>query len=204
MINSDEFTVKPVPSYFKGPPWIFDNYIPPELREIVLNNLGRLHWEFGWKSNPSTDIYSFFHTHLGGSRLPDHSGAAQYGCELEVSARHQSIYSIWEKIDLLCPKQKLVRCYANAHVYGCDGTVHTDSVKDNSYTWIYYPHKVWKPNWAGETVFFEGDEIIASIHPKPNRLIVFPGRMSHVARGVSRTCPVMRHSIMFKTEVPNE
>jgi SM-20-related protein len=50
-------------------------------------------------------------------------------------------------------------------------------------------------------VFFtqDGSDILASIYPKPNRLIVFPGAIPHVARGISRTCPKLRITLMFKT-----
>jgi SM-20-related protein len=68
---------------------------------------------------------------------------------------------------------------------------------------VYYPHGVWWPNWAGETVVFNADksDIIAAVYPKPNRMVVFPGCLPHVARGVSRTCPELRIVLVFKTEV---
>ena len=97
----------------------------------------------------------------------------------------------------------LMRCYANAHAYGGDGTLHTDSTDPDSRTAVYYPHGVWWPNWAGETVVFNADksDIIAAVYPKPNRMVVFPGCLPHVARGVSRTCPELRIVLVFKTEV---
>jgi SM-20-related protein len=56
---------------------------------------------------------------------------------------------------------------------------------------------------CGETVFFNQEEtdIIASIYPKPNRLVMFQGTIPHTARGVSRICPVLRITLMFKTEL---
>ena len=96
---------------------------------------------------------------------------------------------------------KLTRCYANGYPSGCEGGLHQDSMIATHFTCIYYPHAEWHPNFAGETVFFtqDGSDILASIYPKPNRLIVFPGAIPHVARGISRTCPKLRITLMFKT-----
>ena len=97
----------------------------------------------------------------------------------------------------------LMRCYANGQPYGSDGSLHTDSASPRSFTSVYYPHGRWSPNWGGETLFFNQEEtdIVASIYPKPNRLVIFSGTVPHVARGVSRICPVLRITLMFKTEL---
>jgi SM-20-related protein len=97
---------------------------------------------------------------------------------------------------------RLVRCYANGQTYGSDGNLHTDTTLANSYTSVYYPHEAWFPDWGGETVFFNAakDDIIACVYPKPNRIVIFDGTVPHVARGVSRVCPVLRVTLMFKTD----
>jgi SM-20-related protein len=98
---------------------------------------------------------------------------------------------------------RLIRCYANGHTYGSDGTLHTDSTRPGTYTCVYYPHQMWHPNWGGETVLFNQDktDIVACVYPKPNRMVVFDGTIPHVARGVSRICPVLRVTLMFKTDM---
>ena len=62
----------------------------------------------------------------------------------------------------------------------------------------------WHPNYAGETVFFndEGTDIIGTVYPRPNRMVLFSGSIPHVARGVSRVCPELRITLMFKTRGP--
>jgi SM-20-related protein len=52
-------------------------------------------------------------------------------------------------------------------------------------------------------VFFnrEQTDIVASIYPRPGRLVVFRGMTAHVVRGVSRTCSALRITLMFKTEL---
>ena len=77
--------------------------------------------------------------------------------------------------------------------FGSEGTIHTDSDSPESYTAIYYPNRTWLPDWAGETVLFNKtqDDIVASIYPKPNRLLIFRGtRLTLLAacRGLVRLC----------------
>jgi hypothetical protein len=40
-----------------------------------------------------------------------------------------------------------------------------------------------------------------SIPSQTDRLVIFRGNYPHVARGVSRTCPALRITLMFKTEL---
>lgn len=46
----------------------------------------------------------------------------------------------------------------------------------------------------------DSTDILTAVYPKPDRLLVFLGFVNHVARGVSRLCPHMRITLMFKVE----
>jgi SM-20-related protein len=185
----------------------FDNCLRDQDRQKVYEFLQEPTWGFGWKSDPMTDRYSFFHKHFAGSIIPSHydrtTAIETVDCETELQNSAPLIHGLWKALSATVLKgHRLVRCYANGHTYGSDGSLHTDSTAPNSQTVIYYPHDQWSPNWSGETVFFnlEKTEIVASIYPRPNRMICFPGNIPHVARGVSRICPFMRITLMFKTE----
>jgi len=161
-------------------------------------------WAFGWRSRGAKDQFSFWHRHFAGYILAG-GDATAYDCEPELR-QFPVIHALWlELAELMPEKHRLIRCYANGHTYGSDGTVHTDTALPNTYTTIYYPHESWHPDWGGETVFFNRarDEIVASIYPRPNRMLIFDGRIPHVARGVSRLCPVLRVTLMFKTDTGN-
>ena len=95
----------------------------------------------------------------------------------------------------------LSRCYANGMPAGVEGALHLDSNVDTHLTTIYYPHLNWHPNFGGETVFFDraGADIIASVYPRPNRIVMFSGTIPHVARPISRQGPDLRITLMFKT-----
>ena len=185
-----------------------DNLLQDDQRKQVYNFVNGSGWKFGWKSRTNTDVYSFWHKHFAGAMQPDHPSldrrAEVYDCADELQRNAPLLHTFWRGLEKTALKgHMLVRCYANGHTYGSDGSLHTDSASSRSFTSIYYPHERWSPNWGGETVFFNSDEtdIIASMYPKPNRLVIFSGTIPHVARGVSRICPVLRITLMFKTEL---
>jgi SM-20-related protein len=183
---------------------IHDDVLADEQRRNVNNFLhyygGNAAWQFGWKSQDNKDSFSYWHRHFGGYR-PGNGEA--YDCESEVKP-FPVIDAFWRLLaSELLAGHRLIRCYANGHTYGSDGTTHTDSSLPGTYTCVYYPHKTWHPDWGGETVFFNQDktDIAACVYPRPNRMVVFDGTIPHVARGVSRTCPVLRVTLMFKTDI---
>ena len=92
----------------------------------------------------------------------------------------------------------LLRCYANAHTFGIEGYPHTDSKRDQDTTVVMYMNKNWKREWGGETVVYDGHHIVTAAIPAFNRAVVFKGDQYHCARSVSRTCPELRKTIMFK------
>jgi SM-20-related protein len=162
-------------------------------------------WGWGWRSNRSRDAFRFWHKHFAGKLQSDGSGQPEdmgEDCADELKQSYPLIWCLWEDVSTLLLKgHTLVRCYANGLQYGSDGTVHTDSVVQTSYTSVYYPHAQWNPDWGGETMFYDlaKTEILGCSYPKPGRLVCFPGTVPHRAAGVSRTCPVLRVTLMFKT-----
>jgi SM-20-related protein len=185
-----------------------DNILAPDAQRRVHNFLAQPGWEFGWKSHPKRDVYSFWHKHFAGALLPDHDrdkpGATIYDCAGELQDKAPILHIFWQGLHAgLLKRHTLVRCYANAFAYGCDGTLHTDSTSPKSFTTIWYANLQWNANWGGETVFFNAErtDIVAAVYPQPNRLVVFPGTIPHAARGVARSCPDLRITLMFKTEI---
>lgn len=200
---------------------IYDDFLPRERREEIFDYVSDPGWEFGWRSNalrPNATArerlgppYRFLHKHYAGTRRIDHLDPQSQtildrgqDCEEELKTNHPIVWCFWDDLkNLLLKNHTLVRCYANGMSYGVDGTLHTDSVVSSSFTCLYYPHGEWYPDWAGETSFFnrEKTDLVGSVYPKPGRLVIFPGTVPHVARSVSRTCPVLRITLMFKTEI---
>jgi SM-20-related protein len=156
-------------------------------------------WKYGWKSNVQRDNYSFFHKHYAGSLSPEQLVVDE---PANLDDLPSIIRQCWDELkEKYFQGHTLTRCYANAMPYGCDGTGHRDTLDPRSYTAVYYPVEDWHGNWGGETVFMTSDykDIIQSVLPRPNRIVIFPGNIPHLARGTERTCPVMRVTLMFKT-----
>lgn len=107
---------------------------------------------------------------------------------------------MWKHIQRLYLQETpvLIRCYVNSHVYGAEGYPHIDSTEDKDVTAVVYLNKEWRREWAGETVYFDGEDIVFSVLPKFNRLVLFQASRWHVARSVSRTCPIERVALVFK------
>jgi SM-20-related protein len=181
----------------------YDLKLDEHFRRQLYQFLAGPGWTWGWKSNVKNQ-FAFWHKHFAGNIRPDHEkGGEQYDCLTELEGRAPLVVHLWKII--APPGHTLMRCYANGQPYGTEGGIHTDSVSDKSFTLIYYPHLAWWPDWGGETVFFNQDwtDTIDCVFPRPGRLIIFNGTIPHVARAVSRTCPEMRITLMFKTEVRN-
>lgn len=108
------------------------------------------------------------------------------------------VWDIWTKINF-DQDRSIVRAYVNAYTYGTEGSIHTDSDRDDSKTHLIYINPSWKPEWAGETVFFVNNEIFRAILPKPGRMVEFPGNIPHDARSVSRLSNVLRKVLVYKS-----
>jgi SM-20-related protein len=181
---------------------IHDDLLDLPMQQAVLGFLRGPGWSHGAFSDPSPDASRYWYKHFAGYAKSGQETHAPDQIEAELAATAPLVAEVWRRLRAgILSGHALTRCYANGYPFGSEGGVHLDSNIVSHFTAIYYPHQEWRPNFAGETVFFNADQsdIIASVYPKPNRLVVFPGVIPHVARGVSRTCPEMRITLMFKT-----
>ena len=164
-----------------------DDALESEQQKRIADFLAAPGWQFGWKSDPKKDPYSFWHKHFAGNVLPDHyaKGGKEkpYDCAEELKQTAPILHELWTDLaKQALPGHTLTRCYANGAPHGSEGSIHTDSVSDQSRTVIYYPHTKWHPNWGGETLFFnkEQTDVVACVYPRPNRPLVFSGAIPHV------------------------
>jgi len=179
---------------------VHDGVLQPQQRRAVQLFLRNCGWRFGWKSSAKRDMFAFWHAHFAGHLKSRQQ--TKYDCASELAKNAPLLFAFWHTLaGTIFKGHTLYRCYANAHAYGSDGTLHTDSKSPHSYTAVYYPHEKWEPSWGGETVIFNAakDDIERSVYPRGNRLVIFPGKSWHVARGVARICPELRITLMFKS-----
>lgn len=86
---------------------------------------------------------------------------------------------------------ELIRTTINVSVPSDTNFAHTH---DDQISLVYYINLDWKPEWAGETIFYNEDmsEIIYSSVYKPARLIIFDGSIPHSIRVQSNSAPHYR------------
>ena len=79
------------------------------------------------------------------------------------------------------------RCLINNFKFGDTPLFHKDAPgTPNSQTFMVYPNRCWNKNWGGFTAFADNDDdVIAVAAPKPGRIAIFPGDVSHT--GVAPT-----------------
>lgn len=171
---------------------MIDNFLSmDELKDLekLCNEKG---YTYGWKAN--VDVASYhWNIRFGGSGAYERTDIT-----IEKEDVPELIWKIWTRINGNNNK-RLVRAYVNGYTFGTEGAIHIDSPHAGNKTHLMYINTEWKPEWAGETVFFMNGEIFRSILPKPGRFIEFPGNIPHDARSVSRLSGVLRRVLVLKS-----
>lgn len=178
---------------------VYDNIVPRELYQELLQTSLDLEWQFGWKtmSNPNM---RYWH-HEVGYGLKENIDDISEQVE-KHPLRVFTLYQTWLKNYFLSPEAKVLRFYLNAHTYGTEGWPHTDSDRSGELTTVLYLNQQWRPEWGGETVVFdEAGNIASSTMPAPNRLLVFPSDRLHAPRPVSKAFDDLRIVLVVKLAV---
>jgi SM-20-related protein len=170
-----------------------DNFLPPDLFRRAKREVEDARWTANWKSRVGVETS---HSNAAFSENVDRHNRRHQDDTLQA---HPAVSDVWALIrEHVLPGARLVRAYANKYVYGQDGAPHRDSPEPRDRTALLYLVDRWHIDWAGETVFFEGDEAVDIVTPRPNRLIVFPANIMHAGRGVYPTTPIPRVVLVFK------
>ena len=194
-----------VPSKAWGDVLVYDDVLAPEDQRRLFEFLKAPSWGFGAFSEGGPNPSRYWYKHFAGVVRDGGQALDGQAFERELDDAAPLVAAFWETLKRrVLAGHTLTRCYANGYPLGAEGGVHFDSNIDTHFTAIYYPHLKWSPNFAGETVFFEkdGSDILASVYPKPNRLVVFPGTIPHAARPITRSCSELRITLMYKTAGP--
>ena len=97
---------------------------------------------------------------------------------------------------------KIYSCYCNNAAYGDMLFTHTDCLpgkRELTALWFIAPE--WNVEWGGETLFFNSAmDAEMAVSPRPGRLVVFDGTLTHVGRPPNRICYAPRYTLAFKLE----
>ena len=176
----------------------YNDFLPQEILTSINQQISEKGWHYGWRSRSARDA-NIPYSHWNIELVP---GSSENGLDVSTELA-PSIAAAWDYVKTnYAPDAALVRCYANGHTYGVEGYPHTDSIRAGDQTILVYLNPEWKRDWGGETVFYDNDQIIHAELPKYNKAIKFNGRVAHVAKGVTRVCPTLRMTLMFKITLP--
>lgn len=171
---------------------IKDDILPKDQLEGCLHWLGKANWTYGWKSDTSLN---FGHWNVDITRTGVRNTT-------DISEKLPATFKrVWDVVNgEVGGNAKLIRCYSNRHTYGTEGYIHVDTTREEDHTCVIYMNKTWEANWGGETSFYNQDktEITLSVLPKFGRMVLFKGTVPHCARGLTRICPDVRTTLMFK------
>lgn len=96
----------------------------------------------------------------------------------------------------------LLKVYANGQTFGLSGGLHQDMVgaePGQYYTFLYYANPVWEPEWGGNTVFSDGENLVVR-YPAPNSVVLFDSTIPHVGLEPTRHCADLRVTVAWKLQ----
>ncbi len=173
-----------------------DNVVTTDELDKAYNYIDAANWTYGWPSN--TDMpYGHWNVDITNTSKSNPTDVS--------SSLPDELMPIWKKLNAEFFKgtARLVRCYANRHTFGTEGYIHTDTTRVEDQTCVVYMDKEWQTNWGGETTFYNDDatDIVKAVVPKYGRIAVFAGTIPHCARSITRVCPKVRTTLMFKVTI---
>lgn len=92
------------------------------------------------------------------------------------------------------------RTYCNMGLYGDSAYTHRDANPGSkNVTFLLFANPFWELDWGGETLFYnDKGDCVAAVNPKPGRVILFRGAITHRAGIANRECYVPRYTIALK------
>jgi hypothetical protein len=183
---------------------VLDQAIPDKLLARVATDLSQCRFSYGWRSNLNLG-FGHWHEDIVDAGTQNTEDLSTWLDLAGLSRGSNAIGDLWRHFSTTALSgHDLLRCYVNAHTYGTEGYPHKDAERTGEVTTLTYMNPEWKKEWAGETVFFDGaGEIVRAVLPRHGRVVRFSSEMEHCARPVSRTCPVLRVTLVFKSRAPD-
>ncbi len=184
---------------------IVDNFYNTENLNNVIQKSDDYKWIFG-RGDLNDDIYWTVQV---------------YGTLFNTKIKYKNfefkeVERLWEEFSnqFKVPKENLKQCYLNGITYGLEAYPHVDFDETGSTTVIIYLCPNWNSYWGGETSFFNmncvknnpshevyyNHEIIKTVLPKYNRMVMFDGNITHAVRTISKSFKGLRKTLMFKIE----
>jgi hypothetical protein len=112
------------------------------------------------------------------------------------------LVSLRQAVERLFPSERFSdqRAYVNCSVFGDSYYLHRDAEPgDQHVTALYYANLEWRPDWGGETIYYNDDEDIElAVMPRAGRLVIARGAILHRGNVPSRFCYEERYTLAYK------
>jgi SM-20-related protein len=158
---------------------VFDHIFPTAYHELLYHFAINSRYQIGSQDGPAPlDRRTHLYIH------------SEWNTEDLANTRLQEYLEKSEAGDVLAGKQVL-RATINLSVPSDTNFIHTHI---DQLVGVYYLNLHWKPEWAGETLFYNDTmtEIIQSSMYTPNRMVVFNGSIPHTIRPQAFSAPHYR------------
>lgn len=193
--------------------FIIDNFFPEELMNSIIVEANEQNWHFR-RSDANADLY--WTKIIFGCNYSEDVSKGIFLKEF-VSENTKKCWEFFkDKANCNLNDSNLSSIYYNGLTYGIEAHPHVDSYKENFTTVIIYVCEDWNSYWGGETVFFNekfsedpsdkifySHDIIKSVLPKYNRIVLFDGKTVHAVRPISKSFKGLRKTLMFKIQNKN-
>ena len=107
-----------------------------------------------------------------------------------------------QAVERLFPNEQFAdqRAYVNCSVYGDSYYLHRDcAAHEQHVTALYYANLEWRPDWGGETIYYNDDEDAElAVTPRPGRLVIARGAVLHRGNVPTRSCYEERYTLAYK------
>lgn len=185
---------------------VLDNFYPQDIANQLLHYSNYLDWDLT-RTDGNGD--HFWTKHLYGSEYKI-EGYTEF---VPHPIEQQDVAAAWEyfRSKYNVDHSLLHSVYCNGLTYGTEAHQHTDFNLLYGTTVVCYLCDEWNSHWSGATNFYTGtyspnfadavyyeNEIIKSVLPKHNRVVVFDGNIIHSVAPLSKSCKNFRVTLMFK------
>ncbi len=168
--------------------YIFDNVSTKAQHQKFYAFVTRSNFNIGFSDNEAIETNNYKYLH------------SRYSLEAIIESGFKEILEQSEAWELIKDKE-VDRATINLSTPSDTNFIHTHI---NTLTAIYYVNLDWKPEWAGETLFYSEDlkDIIYASPYTPGRLIIADGEIPHTIRVQSDSAPHYRFTfaIFFKNK----
>lgn len=151
-------------------------------------------------------------TRGGNSGFNNENGMYHWACPFENMEESDLYYTAIDMFDLLIQRieqnsdlkfnpDKVQQIVLNCYEYGNYSGPHKDNLDDeNAISMILYLNTDWKPEWGGNTEFYDEamQRVTSAVSPIGGDVVVFPGNLWHRGGDVSRICTKAKYSITYQ------